>query len=153
LRDDVRALFDHNSERILGRNKSGTLRLSVDGVGLKYEIDLPDTQTGRDIKTSVVRGDITGSSFAFSLRDEEGATIRYTDAGVAIREIRSVKLYDVGPVTYPAYDATEAAVRSTNVKAMLERLELDKQQEASENQEAVDACRAYAYDKTLNLRL
>jgi HK97 family phage prohead protease len=50
---------------VLGRNKSGTLRLSVDGIGLRYEIDPPDTQAARDLIESLRRGDVSGSSFAF----------------------------------------------------------------------------------------
>jgi uncharacterized protein len=108
--DDVRALVNHNVEMILGRTKAGTLALSVDAKGLRYECEIPDTQAGRDLAESVKRGDITGSSFAFQLRNG-GATYR-EGGGLYVREITDVKLYDVGPVTYPAYDSSEASVRS-----------------------------------------
>lgn len=107
---DPVALFNHDSNAILGRMSAKTLRLSVDGRGLKYEIDVPDTRMGQDVVTSVARGDITGSSFAFVVK-EVRTTERQQD-GYAIREILDVDLYDVGPVTYPAYAATTAGMRS-----------------------------------------
>lgn len=105
--DDVRALFNHDANYVLGRNKASTLRLSVDSVGLRYEIDMPDTQTGRDVRQLIERGDVDGSSFAFIADGVE----RRRDNGVEVREVTSVQLYDVGPVTYPAYAATTTDTR------------------------------------------
>lgn len=110
--DDVRALFNHKSDFVLGRSKSGTLELTQDEVGLKYRIALPDTQVGRDLAESIARGDIDGSSFAFII-DPAGEEWRDAEDGVTVRTITKVKrLYDVGPVTYPAYPDTTAAKRS-----------------------------------------
>lgn len=106
--DDVRGLFNHEDNNILGRTKSGTMRLSVDKRGLKYEIDPPDTQCARDLMQSLARGDVDGSSFLF--RPVEN-TYRDVD-DLWIIERRKVKLFDVGPVCFPAYAATEANVRS-----------------------------------------
>jgi uncharacterized protein len=108
VEDDVRALFNHDSNFVLGRNKSGTLSLSVDSIGLRYDIDLPDTQAGRDAKTSIQRGDIDGSSFAFIA---DSVNRRSVD-GVEIREVVKARLFDVGPVVYPAYAATTADTRA-----------------------------------------
>jgi HK97 family phage prohead protease len=112
LRDahDVRALFNHEADNLLGRTTAGTCRLSVDTVGLRYEIDPPDTQVARDLMTSLKRGDIDGSSFSFvetnvQWRDEEG---------VLYREVLDVDLYDVGPVTFPAYEASSALLRAAD---------------------------------------
>ena len=105
---DVRAAFNHDSDHVLGRTTSGTLRLSTDKIGLKYQVDLPDTQIGRDVAELVSRGDITGSSFAFEILSEK----RSKDGGTEIRSIEDVRLFDVGPVTYPAYEATSVALRS-----------------------------------------
>ena len=66
-RGDVAALFSHRHDQVLGHTQSGTLRLSIDDRGLKYEIDPPDTQLGRDVVTSIRRGDIRGSSFGFDV--------------------------------------------------------------------------------------
>jgi len=68
--DDVRALFNHDPNLILGRTASGTARISVDDEGLVYEIDPPDTQLGRDLLVSMERGDVTQSSFAFTIEDD-----------------------------------------------------------------------------------
>ena len=106
--DDVRGLFNHDADNLLGRSTADTLRLTEDDKGLKYEIDLPDTQTGRDVATSIERGDLTGSSFAFVPEIVEWDESEDQD----IRTIKSVRLFDVGPVTYPAYESTTAALRS-----------------------------------------
>jgi uncharacterized protein len=123
--DDVRALFNHDSSLILGRSTSKTLRLSLDSRGLRYEIDPPDTQVGRDLVANLERGDVSGSSFAFmptkttwqELRDSTGKT-------TYVRWIDEVELFDVGPVTYPAYSSTEAGLRSAERDEELRR-ELD----------------------------
>jgi len=105
--DDVRALFNHNANLILGRNKAGTLRLAIDARGLRYEIDMPDTTVGRDLLESVKRGDVSGSSFSFYVTKQ---SFDEKDK-VLIRTIEDVELFDVAPVTYPAYEGTEASAR------------------------------------------
>ena len=113
--EDVRALFNHDPSNVLGRSVSGTLRLRVDDIGLRYEIDLPNTTGGRDLAESIKRGDVSGSSFGFTIA--EGGQRWFRDNGVDIREVRNVaRLQDVGPVTYPAYTATSTAIRSEYVK-------------------------------------
>jgi uncharacterized protein len=112
--DDVRALFNHDANQVLGRTSAGTARLSVDARGLRYEIDPPDTQAGRDLVTSLKRGDIDGSSFSFvplktTWEEQRDAT---TGKMTYIRWIDEAQLYDVGPVTFPAYESTEASARS-----------------------------------------
>jgi len=106
--DDTRALFNHDPNMLLGRTSAGTLTLESTSKGLGYAITPAETQVAADVIIHIERGDLSGSSFAFEVTDEE---IR-KENGIDIREIQSVKLYDVGPVTYPAYEATEADVRS-----------------------------------------
>jgi HK97 family phage prohead protease len=107
LEDDVRALFNHDPNHILGRSTAGTLRISQDDTGLFYEVDLPDTQSARDLMTSIERGDVSQSSFAFRIAPN-GDTWDENEDGIIIRTITKFgRLYDVSPVTYPAYpDAT-----------------------------------------------
>lgn len=105
---DVRYLVDHDPGRILGRTKSGTARLGVDKVGLRAEVDLPDTQAGRDILESVKRGDVSGMSFAFRVGVEEWDE----KADPPVRTIKDVDLFDVSAVTYPAYPETEVSARA-----------------------------------------
>lgn len=110
LNDDVRALFNHDENHILGRTASGTLSISVDDTGLGYVIDPPDTQTARDLMVSMERGDITQSSFAFRVEEDEWDE---DDDGRIIRTIiKFRKLYDVSPVTYPAYPDAKVGLRS-----------------------------------------
>lgn len=105
---DIKSRFDHDYRTLLGRTSSKTLRLSVDDVGLRYEVDIPDTSDGRDVAELVRRGDVVGSSFEFmSVKDEfrtEGDEVR--------REIHEMKLFEVGPVIDPAYPAATVSVRS-----------------------------------------
>jgi len=117
--DDARGLFNHDRNQLLGLRSSGTLRLSVDKVGLKYEIDAPDTQAGRDTVTLLERGDIPGSSFSFLAGGsyaKRGKVVWVTETvdgqTVDIREVHELELFDVGPVTWPAYEGTSAGIRS-----------------------------------------
>jgi Escherichia/Staphylococcus phage prohead protease len=101
---DIRALWNHNSDVVLGRNRSGTLRLSEDSTGLQYEVDLPDTQQARDLRELIARGDVTQSSFGFATLDDGWG---FTEDDFPLRSLREAQLFDVSPVTYPAYlDAT-----------------------------------------------
>jgi len=111
-RCDVRGLKNHDPGQLLGRTKSGTMRLSVDDTGLLYDIDLPDTQIGRDLATEIDRGDIDGSSFSFTLEPGDGD--EWDDAtDPPTRTLRNIRdLFDVGPVAYPAYLDTSSSVRA-----------------------------------------
>lgn len=115
LRDDVRALFNHDANLILARSKNGegTLRFGADDAGLWYEFTPPDTQAGRDLVVSLKRGDVDQSSFAFSVRREGQEWKDEQDGKLMVRTITKVaRLYDVSPVTYPAYPDTTVATRS-----------------------------------------
>jgi HK97 family phage prohead protease len=107
-KDDVRALFNHDPMYVLGRNTAWTLRMNEDSQGLAVEIDPPDTQWARDLITSIERGDISQMSFGFDTLDDEWAM----ENGENMRTLKRVKLYDVSPVTYPAYPQTDVNTRS-----------------------------------------
>ena len=106
---DVRALWNHDPNYILGRTRAGTLRLEEDTHGLKIEIDPPNTQFAQSLVESIRRGDVDQMSFAFVAVEEKWTEKK--DAP-ALRELIDVNLYDISPVTYPAYDATSVGVRS-----------------------------------------
>ena len=108
---DVRALIDHDSGKILGRSKSGTLQMTKDEHGLKVRISPPDTTYARDLMKVVERGDVSGMSFAF-ITPEGGDSWTRSDSGTPLRTVTDLYLRDVSVVTYPAYPATEVAVRS-----------------------------------------
>jgi len=105
---DVRALWNHDPNYVLGRNKSETLQLREDEKGLAVDITPPDTQWARDLMTSMKRQDINQMSFAFqTIRDEWNY-----ESDPLERTLVECKLFDVAVVTYPAYTATSAGVRS-----------------------------------------
>ncbi len=104
--EDIRALFNHNWDNVLGRTKAGTLSLSEDEKGLKFELELPDTTIARDLAVSMERGDIDQCSFGFYVTSE---TWDY-DVEPALRTINEVELYEISLVSIPAYDDTEAAL-------------------------------------------
>lgn len=108
---DVRGLFNHDSNLVLGRTSAGTMRLSVDARGLSYEIDPPDTQFARDLMVSMRRKDITGSSFAFIVKRDQWTD--NPDGSVTRRILEFDRLLDVSPVTYPAYPASSSQVSSS----------------------------------------
>lgn len=110
LADDVRALFNHDASMILGRNKAGTLKLSESARGLAIEIDPPDTQYARDLVTSMRRGDVSQMSFGFTV-PPGGQDWAKDSSGATIRTLKKVRLFDVSPVTFPAYLGTDVAVR------------------------------------------
>jgi HK97 family phage prohead protease len=117
LKGDVRALFNHDANLILARSKNGTgtLRLGTDSRGLWYEFDAPDTQAGRDLLVSLQRGDVDQSSFSFTVTREGQKWEKETRDGVTTARrtiIKVSRLYDVSPVTYPAYPDASAALRS-----------------------------------------
>lgn len=107
-RDDVRALFNHDPNYVLGRNRAGTLELVEDDVGLRVRITPPDTSWARDITTSIRRGDISQMSIGFVVEDDEWSS----KDGIDTRELKKVRLFDVSPVTFPAYTATDVGVRA-----------------------------------------
>jgi len=109
-KDDVRALFNHDENYVLGRSTSGTLKMKEDDKGLKVDIFPPDTQFARDLAVSIERGDISQMSFAFQVLEEEW--IRGEEKELDLRKIKKVRLYDVSPVTFPAYEGTDIAIRS-----------------------------------------
>lgn len=105
---DVRAYFDHDRGRVLGRSSAGTLRVKEDSKGLAVEIDLPDTSDGRDTRTLIERGDISGMSFGFVVMRQE-----WDESGeIPLRTILEVELREVSIVSEPAYDGTTIALRS-----------------------------------------
>lgn len=109
-RSDVRALFNHDPNFVLGRVSAGTLVLREDETGLTVEITPPDSQTVRDLVLApMARGDINQQSFGFTTRQDRWDKI----AGEWQRTLLEIgELFDVSPVTFPAYPQTDAALRA-----------------------------------------
>lgn len=104
--DDIRALWNHDPNYVLGRNTAGTLSLTEDDHGLWIEVAPPDAQWARDLTGSIKRGDISQMSFGFYTQADEW------NADMSERELVKVQLFDVSPVTFPAYTQTSVGVRN-----------------------------------------
>jgi hypothetical protein len=107
--NNIRALWNHNSDLVLGSTKAGTMRVSEDEKGLRFEIDLPDTQAGRDAGVSVSRGDVDGMSFGFNVRKQEWDE---SDPKNVLRTLIEVDLKEISPTPFPAYPQTKVGIRS-----------------------------------------
>jgi HK97 family phage prohead protease len=131
-KDDIRALFNHDANHVLGRNRAGTLELTEDEKGLFVRIMPPDTQWARDLQISIARGDISQMSFGFTVEKDEWSTAN----GVDTRELIEVRLFDVSPVTFPAYTQTDVGVRAhERYKAELRQKAEDDSQSARKAKE------------------
>lgn len=119
-RDDIRALFNHDPNLILGRNRSNTLRLSEDTTGLHYEVDMPNTTYARDLAEAMERGDVSQSSFGFRV-STDGDNWSEDDDGFPLRTLQRIALFDVSPVTYPAYSDSTSGVGSRALQLLAER--------------------------------
>jgi len=107
---DVRALFNHDPSLLLGRQGAGTLRIGTDSQGLEFDVDLPNTSLGNDLRELVGRGDLDGASFAFL---EGTADWTRSADGRPVQNHTSVsRLMDVSPCTFPAYEGAAVALRS-----------------------------------------
>ncbi len=108
-KSDIRALLNHDPNYVLGRTKSGSLRAWEDDTGLAVEIDPPSTMWAEDLLVSIGRGDISQMSFAFRVAEDKWETVD----GVDQRTILIFdEIFDVSPVTYPAYPETDVALRA-----------------------------------------
>jgi len=136
LLDDVRCLKNHDANLVLARsnNGKGTLKLEVDEIGLKYTFSIPNRSVGRDLEDEIATGDISQSSFAFTA--EEVIWIDREDE-VSIRQIKKVgQLYDVSPVTYPAYQDTSIGKRAFD--AHIANIEVKNPTQVDKNKRAFD---------------
>lgn len=125
LKDDVRCLFNHNPNYILARsvNGKGTLELILKADGLGYRYTTPDRTYAKDLADAIDKGDVSQSSFAF--RAKESIWVERKDEK-ELRQIKTIeRLYDVSPVTYPAYADTSVAKRS------FDSLEAEDQEETN----------------------
>lgn len=115
----IKALYNHNTDNVLGSTKSGTLRLESDSVGLRFEIDLPNTSVANDLYESVKRGDIDGTSFGFKVKDDKWSEIERDNGKIMRRTLLEIELYEISPTPFPAYEDTEVDCR------ILEKLKTD----------------------------
>ncbi|MBJ8027755.1 HK97 family phage prohead protease [Bacillus cereus group sp. N21] len=107
--DDQLALWSHDTSQILGRTKNGTLRLFEDNIGLRFELDLPNTTLGNDAFETIKRGDVDGVSFGFQMAKEEWDE---SDPDNIVRSVTKAKLVEISPVAFPAYPDSQVSARS-----------------------------------------
>lgn len=122
--DDQKALWSHDTSKVLGRTKNGTLRLFEADLGLRFELDLPDTTLGDDAYKSIKRGDVDGVSFGFSMLKQEWDE---SDPDNVVRTVTKAKLLEISPVAFPAYPDSQVAARSHD--SYQEHMELKERQE------------------------
>jgi len=110
-KSDVRCLFNHDPNLLLGRTVSGTLTLKDTRTALEYDCEAPATQVAADLLVLLDRGDVSQSSFAFTIAEDRWTFSKDPDKP-SFREVLKIdELFDVSPVTYPAYPQTEAYAR------------------------------------------
>ena len=102
--------FFENTNLVLGSTKSQTLRIKEDDIGLYFELDLPDTETGRNAYESISRGDVDGVSFGFNVRADSWEYIKEED--IYIRTLLDIDLVEISPTPFPAYETSEVGKRS-----------------------------------------
>ncbi|GGA56478.1 peptidase [Kroppenstedtia guangzhouensis] len=107
IEDDQRFLWSHDPSKVLGRTKNGTLRLEEDDIGLRFELDLPDTTLGEDVYKSIQRGDVDGVSFGFQMISHD----LDEDDDMPLRTITKARLLEVSAVAFPAYPDSEVSAR------------------------------------------
>lgn len=116
--DDIRALWNHDMNWVLGRNKAGTLRLEEDAVGLAIEVDPPEAQWARDLVESIRRGDVDQMSIGFWTQRDEWRM----EGTMVVRDVYEVKLFDVSPVTAAAYPQTDVGLRLDELSELSTRM-------------------------------
>jgi len=129
---DVFAYLNHDENRgVLARSKygEGTLNLWIEDDGLHYRFEAPKTQLGDELLSYLTRGEITASSFAFTIAQGGDTWTRGMDGSIKRRITKIDRLYDVSPVFQPAYETTSAAKRKVNeINAVMEKLDALKQE-------------------------
>lgn len=119
ISDDIRCLINHDTTLVLGRTKAGTLQLRTDNRGLWGHVDInPNDVDAMNLYNRVQRGDVDQCSFGFDIIDEE---TEFRDDGAVHWTIKEVKLYEVSPCTFPAYEETNIAARTKERAELIKR--------------------------------
>ena len=115
--DDVRGLFQHDSKQVVARVGNGTLSLREDDSGLAFEMSPnPDSTSGRDLLALVGRGDVDKMSFGFTVRaDGEKRVDGEPEDKLPLYELTDLRLWEISPVTWPAYDGTSISMRALSL--------------------------------------
>lgn len=121
---DVRCCFNHDPNHLLGRLSAGTLILRKESKGLRYSVPFDESdEDHRRVRAKIERGDLSGSSFQFRVRKEKWLE----ENGVDVRWVEDVDLIELGPVTFPAYDASSVQMRTDQAKQSHEQYRLARE--------------------------
>ncbi|SDC05963.1 HK97 family phage prohead protease [Shouchella lonarensis] len=137
LEGDVKALWNHSAQHVLGRTKSGSLELRSDEKGLYGRITLPNTSYGRDLHALVTRGDVDQASFGFTPVDE---TVEELENGGMRWRINKLDLHEISVVTFPAYENTSVQARAKQVEQYKRRAFEQKRQKLKNRLEGDKPC-------------
>lgn len=137
LTNDIRALWNHDSKYVLGRNKNGTLEIKTDTKGLFGTIKLPNTQYARDLYELIQRGDVDQCSFGFNILAED---IEELASGGYRWRINEIDLHEMSVVTFPAYENTTVQARSQQIKEIESRKIEEKRTELLKRMERFTTC-------------
>ena len=137
LGNDIRALWNHSTQYVLGRNKSGTLEIKEDDKGLFGIIRLPQTQYAQDLYNLVQRGDVDQCSFGFNIISEDLEEL--ANGGYRWR-INEIDLHEISVVTFPAYENTSVQARSKEIKDIEERKLEQRKKELIKRVEDLKKC-------------
>ena len=118
--DEQKALWSHDMSKVLGSTKNNTLRLEENEIGLRFELDLPNTTLGRDSYESIKRGDVDGVSFGFKMISQSWDE---SNPSNVVRMISKARLIEISPVAFPAYPDSEVQARSLDA---FEKFDADK---------------------------
>jgi HK97 family phage prohead protease len=133
--DDIRVFFNHDANYILGRTSAGTATVTEDDNGLHYEATPPASRG--DVVESIERKDVTGSSFQFSVDDDADEEWDFSETKkgmLPLRKIKRARLYETGPVAFPAYEDTTVSARAAG--------KVEESKRLREATEAADAAAA-----------
>jgi uncharacterized protein len=137
LTNDVRALWNHNSQYVLGRTKNGTLELRTDDKGLFGRIKLPDTNYAEDLQKLIQKGYVDQCSFGFNILDEE---LEELASGGYRWRIKEIDLHEISVVTFPAYENTSVSARSKEIEEIEKRKLETKKVEIQKRLERFKKC-------------
>ena len=147
---DCRLLFNHDKNKVLARTKSGTLKITIDSMGLKYRAQLPDTPLANEIIELMDRGDLGESSWAFSL-PYEGKS--WSADGKTLTIVQVTKLWDVSLVTYPANPATSAWLTGTPKPADPLRANSEREEMANELNRAIMSAELRRWEEKFGIKI
>jgi|SRR5699024_816469 len=134
--DDQRFLWSHDISKVLGRTKNDTLTLKEDDVGLRFELELPNTTLGNDTYESIKRGDVDGVSFGFNVEDDE---VTEPDDDLPLRTIKKARLLEVSAVAFPAYPDSQVSARGYDrMKEYEDELKSYRDEQASKIRTLID---------------